>query len=181
MEERSAVAIDSYRWRLWKDAALASERAAKRLANLGFVLVTTAAAVLGVMTLNDEWRYSAIVYAPVLGFLVWETIKSAIGPIRFRAAAHSIREVLVPGLVDRIDDAQVLQLARYGGVLVGGQSVRVIDDGGYVQFVIAGDDEESNALAGGANGFVGSSDSGDFAGGGDFGGGGGGGGDGGGC
>lgn len=172
MDDRSAVAIDSYRWRTWKDTALSAERSAKRFANVAFVLVTFIAAVLGVMTLNEEWRYSAIVYAPVLGFLVWETVESSIGPGRFQAVAHSMREVLVPDLVDAIDDSQLLQLARFEVVHVSGQTIRVIDDGGYVQFVIPEDDEDSIPEWGGGGG-EGFADSGDF-GGGDFGGGGGG-------
>lgn len=134
-----------------------------------------AAAVLGIVTLNDEWRYSAIIYAPVLGFLVWETIKGRIEQVRFRAVTHSLREVLVPGLVDAIDDAHLRQLVRYEVVYASGQKIRVIDDGGYVQFVIAGEEEESVAGwgGGGGEGFGGEGIGGD--------GGGGGGGDGGGC
>ena len=74
--------------------------------------------------MNDGWRYSAIVYAPVLGILVWETIEGTIGPIRFRAVGHSIREVLVPDLVDGIDASQILQLARHGAVHARGQTIR---------------------------------------------------------
>ncbi|MEO6472547.1 MAG: hypothetical protein ABIR57_11355 [Aeromicrobium sp.] len=152
MEDLSAVAIDSYRWRTWTDAASSVQTAAKRLANAGFVLVTLVAAGFGAMTLRGEWRYSAIVYAPVLGFLMWEAIESSVAPVRFRPVAQSMREVLVPDLVDAIDDSRLLQLARFKSARVSGQTIRVIDEGGYVQFVIAGEDEDFGADWGTAGG-----------------------------
>ncbi len=125
MKERFAVTIDAGRWRVLRDSALAIATTAKLFANVAFGLATVVSAALGLRAVDAEWKYSVLIYAPVVGLLARAVVEQATVASRSSRVTRSMRELLVPDVVERIDDSQLLVLARWGGVVVGGQTIRV--------------------------------------------------------
>jgi len=172
------ITLSLYTWAHWKRDALAARTRAKRAAWFAFSVVTTAAALVGVANVDGAWRYSVIVYAPVVGLIVFEPVSRVAMRNVFRTTAAAMRYRLVPSLVAQATDAQLAELAATNSVNVGKRSLHAVDTGKEV-IVSAGpawgyaDGELAIIDDAGAGGGWGD-------GGGDFGGGGGGGGDGGG-
>lgn len=170
------ISLAQYTWAQWKRDADAARARARRAAWFAFGAATAAVAWAGLANVEGTWRYSVVVYAPVVGWIVFEpTAKAAMRRV-FQTTGAAMRYRLVPALVPRASDAQLAQLAAVNAVSIGPRHLRAVDTG---KEVVVSVGRSSGGYA--ADGFL-IADAGDSAGWGDIGGGfgGGGGGDGGG-
>lgn len=164
---------DAARWRRWRDDARAATESAKRLAYLLAGLVVLLCVVLGLQAFGIDQRYPVVVYSFVLGLLAWLAVMRIVVSQGFGSIARSVHELLVPHVVQAINNQQLLQLVRFGSVMVAMGMLRVVDDGDYIRILGQDPREEPGMWGQSGGGWVGDSDGFDPGGGGDFGGGGG--------
>jgi len=129
MSQATHVALSQYTWALWKRDALAARARAKRAAWFAFSVVTIAAALIGLANVEGTWRYSVVVYAPVVGLLAFEPASRVAMRSVFRSTGEAMRYRLVPTLVAHATDAQLAELAAHSFVNVDKRSLQAVDTG----------------------------------------------------
>ena len=123
------LVLAQYTWAQWKREAQTARALAKRTAWIAYGLATGAIVWAGLANVEGTWRYSVIVYAPVLGLAVFEPTSRAAMRRLFRSTGTSMRYRLVPALVPHASDAQLAQLAALDVVTIGSRLLRAVDTG----------------------------------------------------
>lgn len=142
--------------------------------------MTLAVVLAGLAFGEGVWRYSVIIYAPLVAWIVFEPTTRAVMRREFQTTGAAMRYRLVPALVPRASDAELAELAARDVVPLGAWVLRAVDTG---KEVVVSAGRSSTALTddgvvvvdlddGGSAGWT---DGGGFVGGGGDGGGGGGG------
>ncbi len=119
MAHDSRVTVDSSTWGSWKADATDTADVATLGGNWSFGLVAATSAAVGLLMLPADWRYSALIYAPVLGLGARAIAARLVTASRFRDGAGSMRAALVPKLVEKIPDSKLHELALKGRTTFG--------------------------------------------------------------
>jgi len=94
-----------------------------------FGLVTIAVVWVGLAEVEGTWRYSVIVYAPIVGLISFAPTSKLAMRRTFRATGTAMRYRLVPALVPHATDPQLAELATRNHVLIRGVHLRAVDTG----------------------------------------------------
>ncbi len=125
----SEIVLAQYTWAQWKREAKTARARARRAAWIAYGIATGAMVWAGLANVEGTWRYSVIVYAPVLGLVVFEPTARAAMRRLFRSTGTAMRYRLVPALVPHASDAQLAQLAALDVVTIGSWHLHAVDTG----------------------------------------------------
>jgi hypothetical protein len=161
------ISLSQYTWAQWKREASAARDRAGRVAWVVFGLVTIAVAWVGLAEVEGTWRYSVIIYAPIVGLIPFEPTSKLAMRRTFRATGAAMRYRLVPALVPHATDAHLAELVTRNHVLIHGDHLRAVDTGKEV--IVSVNPPSSTSWTGGSANdvVVGDIDGGGYAGGGD--------------
>ncbi|MCW2830682.1 MAG: hypothetical protein JWP31_1374 [Aeromicrobium sp.] len=120
--------MTAYQWDAWRETALAARRMA-RVWSVGAGLVVAAAAVwIGSQLLPGAARFSAALYVPVVAWPVVSLVRSFILKRRLGRVVDQVRPMLIPALVQRLDDDTVLKILLSGGALLTRLSMTIVTE-----------------------------------------------------
>jgi hypothetical protein len=123
------VSLAQYTWAAWKREALTARARARRTAWLAFGVVTAAVILAGWSNVDGTWRYSVIVYAPVVALIVFGPVERLSVRSSFRTTGAAMRYRLVPRLVAHATDEQLAELAASNSVSIDGRLLEAVDTG----------------------------------------------------
>lgn len=158
--------VAAYQWDAWHATVTNASRKSHRVAIVAAVIATAGAGALGYDYLDAAGRLSAFVYAPVIGGGVWYWVRTMLIRRRVTRVINELRLIVVPVLVGRIDDQQLVHLVENGTSLVVNESRIISSDrrDGAVALVASEYDlskfESMYGSAGGADGGGGGGDGG---------------------
>lgn len=122
------VLLATYQWDAWVAAATDAGRRAKIVATFTGVIAVIIAAAGGFAYIPGAGRISAVVYAPIVGWVIRQWLIRVVSEHRVRQVLAEVRSVVVPALVERIDDGELRRLVTRGGVLMSGLSTVIASD-----------------------------------------------------
>jgi hypothetical protein len=114
--------VAAYRWDQWRAAAHGASERARRVALAVSVGLGAVAGAAGLVWLPGDSRASVALYVPLLAWAAWSWTRSTMADRGIRDALEGIRDVVVPALVDGVEDATLVSLLRNGGGLVTSRS-----------------------------------------------------------
>ncbi len=119
--------VAAYQWDAWRESAGQAFQRAHRVAVAASVLTSAALAAAGLLLLPGGSKVSVAVYTPLAGWAVWSWLRRTVARRGMAPTVEQSRSLVVPALVDTVDDDALVGLLRNGGTLVTERSTTIVE------------------------------------------------------
>jgi hypothetical protein len=120
--------ISTYQWDIWRESVGRASRKALAAAVVAAVVVAAGLGAMAYGRLDGAIRASVFFYVLVLAGCTWLWLRRTLTKRWMTPVLDELRPFVVPSLVSRIDDLELVGLAERGGALVVEESTVISSD-----------------------------------------------------